>query len=136
MTWQPDLFANKVVVVTGGTSGIGAATALRFADLGARVHAMGLSADGPMAPRHDRVTRTELDVRDPRATALRFNELPELDVLICCAGISRDRAEYALDTFSDVIEVNLTATMRCAEAARPLLASRGGSISLTASMYS
>ncbi len=62
--------------------------------------------------------------------------LPALDVLVCCAGISRDRAEYDLEVFSAVLAVNLTATMRAAEAARPLLARGGGSVVTTASMYS
>jgi NAD(P)-dependent dehydrogenase (short-subunit alcohol dehydrogenase family) len=136
MTWLSDLFANKTVVVTGGTSGIGAGTARRFAELGATVHALGLAADGPHAPRAERVTVAEVDVTD--ASALRTAiEVPDaIDVLVCCAGISRDRAEYDLDVFSTVLAVNLTATMRAAEAARPALARSGGSIVMTASMYS
>ena len=43
-----DLFAGHTVFVTGGTSGIGAATALLFAELGAEVTALGLAP----APRH------------------------------------------------------------------------------------
>ena len=35
MTWTPRLFDGKQVLVAGGTSGIGAATATRFAELGA-----------------------------------------------------------------------------------------------------
>lgn len=36
---------NKVAVVTGGTSGLGAATAIHLAELGAKVYAVGLKAD-------------------------------------------------------------------------------------------
>ncbi|MGY1812001.1 SDR family NAD(P)-dependent oxidoreductase [Blastococcus sp. SYSU D00820] len=136
MSWLPDLFADRTVLVTGGTSGIGAGTALRFAELGATVHAVGLAADGPNAPVAERVTVAEVDVTDPTALPELVAGLDRLDVLVCCAGLSRDRAEYDLDTFAGVLAVNLTATMRAAEAARPLLAASGGSVVTTASMYS
>lgn len=136
MSWEPGLFAGKTVAVTGGTSGIGAATAVRFAALGATVHALGLAAAGPHAPHHEGVTVAEVDVTDDAALRAAIAGLPALDVLFCCAGISRDRREYALDDFAGVIAVNLVATMRAAEAARPLLARTGGSIVTTASMYS
>ncbi|MGY1604208.1 SDR family NAD(P)-dependent oxidoreductase [Geodermatophilus sp. SYSU D00815] len=136
MSWLPDLFAGRTVLVTGGTSGIGAGTALRFAELGATVHAIGLGAGGPHAPSHPRVRVAEVDVTDGPALDGYVAGLDRLDVLVCCAGISRDRAEYDLGTFTRVLAVNLTATMRAAQAARPLLAATGGSVVTTASMYS
>ncbi|WP_207225731.1 SDR family NAD(P)-dependent oxidoreductase [Blastococcus saxobsidens] len=124
------------MLVTGGTSGIGAGAATRFADLGADVLATGLDSEGPWAPKHPRVRNVELDATDAGAMAALMSGMAALDVLVCCAGISRDRAEYDLDVFAQVLAVNLVATMRAAEAARPLLARRGGSIVTTASMYS
>ena len=62
-----DLFAGHTVFVTGGTSGIGAATAMLFAELGAEVAALGL-APAPRVigerPDHPRVRVIEHDVRD------------------------------------------------------------------------
>jgi NAD(P)-dependent dehydrogenase (short-subunit alcohol dehydrogenase family) len=136
MSWKLDLFGGRTVLVTGGTSGIGAGAALRFAELGADVIAAGLDASGPHAPKHDRVRVAELDATDAGAVAAMVSAMPSLDVLVCCAGISRDRGEYDLGVFAQVLAVNLVATMRVAEAARPLLAARGGSIVMTASMYS
>ncbi|CZT36571.1 hypothetical protein [Rhizobium sp. 9140] len=50
MSFRPDLFKEKTVVVIGGTSGIGAAAASAFAELGADVHVAGLNAGSPQAP--------------------------------------------------------------------------------------
>jgi NAD(P)-dependent dehydrogenase (short-subunit alcohol dehydrogenase family) len=136
VTWKSELFDSRTVLVTGGTSGIGAGAALRFAELGADVVAAGLDAEGPHVPNHDRVRVAELDATDADDVAALMSGMSSLDVLVSCAGISRDRGEYDLEVFAQVLAVNLVATMRAAEAARPLLAARGGSIVMTGSMYS
>ena len=43
MTFQPDLFAGRTALVSGGTQGIGAAIAAELARLGATVTAAGLA---------------------------------------------------------------------------------------------
>ena len=55
MVFQHDIYAGQQVLVTGGSSGIGAAIAMQFAELGAEVVALGLDADGVHAPRHPRI---------------------------------------------------------------------------------
>jgi NAD(P)-dependent dehydrogenase (short-subunit alcohol dehydrogenase family) len=125
--------ARKHVVVTGGTSGIGAAVAALFGTLGAQVTAAGLDP-GDAPPELDHTRIAELDVTDEAAVTTFFEGLPALDVLVNCAGvIDRDR-EFDLAVFSRVLEVNLTATMRTCTAARPLLARSAGCIVNTASM--
>lgn len=127
------LFAGDHVVVTGGTSGIGAAVAAHFSALGARVTAAGLNPGDAPPELHD-VRVAELDVTDEAAVATFFARLPALDVLVNCAGvIDRDR-EFDLSVFSRVLEVNLTATMRTCTAAQPLLARSAGCIVNTASV--
>jgi NAD(P)-dependent dehydrogenase (short-subunit alcohol dehydrogenase family) len=129
----PPPFAGAHVVVTGGTSGIGAAVAAHFSAVGAHVTAAGLDPGGAPAEL-DGVRVAELDVTDEAAVAALFGSLPALDVLVNCAGvIDRDR-EFDLAVFSRVLDVNLTATMRTCSAARPLLARSGGCIVNTASM--
>lgn len=136
MSFAQGLFADRFVVVTGGTSGIGAATARRFAELGAQVFAAGLDAAGPHAPRHDAIRCVDLDVRDREAVARFFAGLDRLDVLVNAAGISRDRDEWNVDVFDTVMDVNLAAAFRTGQLARPLLAASGGAIVNIASMYS
>lgn len=59
-----------------------------------------------------------------------------IDVLINCAGISRDRAEYELDVFEHVLDVNLTSIMRACNAAMPALIHARGCVVNVASMFS
>ena len=51
--------------------------------------------------------------------------LDRLDILVNAAGIIRRSAEYDLETFAQVVDVNLTGTMRVCTACRPLLADKG-----------
>ncbi|MCI5074156.1 SDR family NAD(P)-dependent oxidoreductase [Oricola sp.] len=137
MTLKNDAFEGMTVAITGGTSGIGCATALAFAQSGARVLALGLNAGGEDAPRHDNVTCKEMDVRDREALVASLEGLGQLDVLVNCAGVSRDRVEWTDAAFDEVIDINLAAAFRASQAARPMLARSGsGSIVNIASMYS
>lgn len=136
MVFDNTLYSARQVLVTGGTSGIGAAIAIQFAELGAQVLAVGLAAEGEHAPRHAGIRCLELDITDTQHLQSLIVELPRLDVLVNNAGISRDRGEYNLGTFEQVLRLNLTATMHASELARPLLAKRGGSILNIASMFS
>ncbi|MDX3725999.1 SDR family NAD(P)-dependent oxidoreductase [Streptomyces caniscabiei] len=132
-----DTFAGQSVLVTGGTSGIGAATADVLADLGAEVYALGLPpTDDAELPRHERVRVVQQDVTDRDALSRRITAYDRLDHLITCAGISADRDEYGLARWGQVLEVNLTSALVACQAARPLLARRGGSVVTVSSMFS
>ena len=69
-------FEGRVALVTGGASGIGAATVERLRTGGADVHVFDL-ANGD-------------DVRDSQALAAAVGRLPRLDVLVCAAGVGGD----------------------------------------------
>ncbi|MFI0449707.1 SDR family NAD(P)-dependent oxidoreductase [Actinomadura sp. 6N118] len=130
------LFEGRAVFVTGGTSGIGAATATLFAELGAEVTALGLRpSDQAELPDHPRVAVVEHDVLDGAGLTRLINAAGRLDALVNCAGISHDRDEYDLDPWRRVLEVNLTATMVACQAARPALVRDGGAIVNVSSMF-
>ena len=125
-------FDGTHVAVVGGSSGIGAAIAAAFAASGASVTATGTEVAKPAKG----ITHATLDVRDAAAVAAFAAGLTRLDHLIYCAGIIRRGAEHDPVVFDDVIDVNLSGAMRLATALRPLLAVRGGTITLMASMLS
>ena len=131
--FAPDLFAGHRVLVVGGTSGIGAGIATAFAALRAEVRVTGAT---PPEVAASALPADVLDVGDDRAVTALFAALPGLDVLVNCAGIIRREAEHDPAVFARVLDVNLTGTMRCCTAARPLLAASRGSIVNTASMLS
>jgi NAD(P)-dependent dehydrogenase (short-subunit alcohol dehydrogenase family) len=132
--------ARRHVLVVGGTSGIGAAIGAAFAAAGEQVTVAGATAAEVDAARANPalagVHATVLDVRDGTAVETLMAGLGTLDVLVNCAGVIRRGAEHDPAVFAEVIDINLTGSMRCCSAARPLLARRQGCIVNTASMLS
>ena len=130
----------KVAIVTGAASGIGRATALRFAEEGARVVAADLDLDRVRTVLGDAVLALEVDVADQGSVADLFARTKEehgsIDVLAHFAGITRDAmaAKLDLDAWDEVLRVNLTGTFLTARAAAvEMRANGGGSIILTSS---
>lgn len=126
------------VLVIGGTSGIGAEIARRFARSGAEVTAAGLRVDMAVRLEEDGVGTVELDVTEPGAVETFVSALPSLDVLVNGAGVLRRDEEFRPDVFSEVLAVNLTGAMLACTAAHDLLAAPGsdGCVVNVASMLS
>ena len=139
-SFRSDVFVGKVALVSGGTSGIGAAIGNSLARLGAQVTVTGASAAEASAARtaagYAAADAIVLDVRNGGAVNACVARLSRLDILINCAGVLRRGAEHDPQTFAEVIDINLTGTMRLCTAARALLASNAGCIVNTASMFS
>lgn len=134
--WPNGCFADRHVLISGGTSGIGAAIAKAFLAENARVTVTGVG-DLSVAERDlAGATVRALDVRDEKAIAELVADLDRLDHLVNCAGIIRRGDELQPEVFAEVVDINLTGTMRLSTAAQPLLARQGGSIVNTASMLS
>ena len=126
------------MLVTGGTSGIGggvrpglrparAPTVLATGATDAR--GGGRAREGAPACASSGSTCATA----PAVAAL-VDGLPRLDVLVNCAGVIRRGAELDPEVFADVVDINLTGSMRTCAAARPRLKATGGTIVNTASM--
>lgn len=123
----------KTALITGGTSGLGQAIALGFAGAGYQVTAAGL---GALPQDASDVRYVELDVTEADAVEGLVQSLSSLSVVVNAAGVIRRGEELSPDVFAQVVDVNLTGTMRVCAAARPALAETGGSIINIASMLS
>ena len=128
----------KHAVIIGGTRGIGAGIAQTLHTKGWRLTVTGVTQAevDAFAPNHPDITCAVLDVRDTAAVNGFFAEIPRLDGLVNCAGILLRGAEYDIETFEKVIDINLTGSMRTSLAALPLLKASKGAIVNTASMLS
>jgi len=125
-------------LITGGTTGIGFGIATAMLDAGYEVTVTGLTDEQVNAvPRPQGLSAVKLDITSAQSVAAVVAPFDRLSALINCAGIIfRNYAEYDLDIFQKVIDVNLTGTMRMCVAARPKLAVAGGAIVNAASMLS
>ena len=133
----------KTAVVTGGCSGIGLATARRFAEEGANVVIGDLdSALGPGIAEELGGTYVHVDVTDKEQVDALFKTAKDtygsVDIAFNNAGISPPADDSILDTdleaWKRVQDVNLTSVYLCCKAALPyMLEQRKGSIINTAS---
>jgi 3-oxoacyl-[acyl-carrier protein] reductase len=121
---------SRVVLVTGGSKGIGHGIAARLAQAGHRVAATYRSGEVPTD-----VVGVQCDVTDPGQVEAAFAQvesaLGNVEVLVANAGITRDTLLMRMsdEDWDQVIATNLTGAFRVARrAARPMIRGRFGRI--------
>jgi 3-oxoacyl-[acyl-carrier protein] reductase len=127
-------FKDKVILITGGGRGIGAATAQRFAKEGAKVAVSDMDT-GPaeevakpisgLAIACDVTNREQVEAMVSRTVS----EFGRIDVLVCCAGIIRDNLLFKMtdDDWDSVIDTHLKGTFFSARAAqKPMVEQKYG----------
>jgi 3-oxoacyl-[acyl-carrier protein] reductase len=147
MVFAPDALADRVVLVTGASRGIGAAIALACAGAGADV-AVGYldGADGADATvqavraRGRQADAFRADVRDERQVddmvAAVLGRFGRIDGLVNNAGVMPESRvlDMSLEEWKNVIDVDLTGAFLCSRAVLPGMLERGsGSIVMIAS---
>ena len=127
-------------IVTGGASGIGAATAALFVERGARV--VGLDLRGATTAPAGGTVVIECDVTDPELTSRAVDEaagiLGGIDIAVCNAGIIalNSLLDMPLEEFQSIQDTNVNGVFLTAQAAAKAMVvqQRAGTIITTASM--
>jgi short-subunit dehydrogenase len=130
-------WTNKVVLITGASSGIGRGLALELGRRGARLGLLARRKDlldeivRELETRGAKALALPADVQDAdavRAAAARLStEFGPIDVLIANAGIgtTSDAASLNAGDFANVIGVNVIGVANCVAAVAPEMAARG-----------
>ncbi len=132
-------FADKRVLVTGGTRGIGNATVAAFLDAGARVAVNGRTADSTASAmavlgHGDRLFPAPGDIGTvagcEAAVGAALDALGGLDVLVNSAGVGKDGRIEDFDeaAWDETLDINLKGTFFCIRTALPALRKSKGNI--------
>ena len=133
-------FKNKVIVVTGAASGIGAAICNKFAQEGARIVLMDMDEDGVKAAA-DQLKAAGVDAVGFKCDVVQKDECRSvikqaieryggIDVLVNNAGITQRSAfvDTKTSVYRNVMEVNFFGSLHCTQAAIDSLIERQGMI--------
>jgi 3-oxoacyl-[acyl-carrier protein] reductase len=117
---------NRVAIITGGARGIGFAVAERFAQSGAKLALWDLDGGAASAQRLSGAIACAVDVTKAESVASALAEtekrLGPADILVTSAGITGPNttvAQYPVEAWRQVIEVDLTGVFLCCRAVVP-----------------
>lgn len=136
--------AGKVIIITGASSGIGAATARAMAPLGCKLVLAARTLDRLQVIADELgkcAVAVQTDVTDAgavkRMVDAAITHFGKVDVMFANAGvyIPGQAVEGDPDAWADLIDINVTGVMRCAHAVLPhMIAQRSGDILVTSSI--
>jgi 3-oxoacyl-[acyl-carrier protein] reductase len=132
-------FSGRNVMVVGGSSGIGNGIARTFLRHGANVFIWGtrpFAADyrGDAGCNLEGLHYTQMDVTDFDAVAALAPPFTTLDVLVLSQGTALYRkAEFEMEGFRRVVDLNLNSLMACLVKFEPMLVSAKGSVIIVSS---
>ena len=130
----------STIVITGGSRGIGAAAVRLFAARGDRVYFLYEKEHGAARAVEEETGAAAIccDVADTAAVKAAFDQIPDVDVLICNAGI----VHYGLLSMMEeaawdrIFDVNVKGIYNCVNAAMPhFLKKHAGAIVTVSSMW-
>jgi NAD(P)-dependent dehydrogenase (short-subunit alcohol dehydrogenase family) len=128
---------SRVALITGGAKGIGAEVAARLAASGHTVLVADLDSEAAKATARElqatgcSARAMQLDVGKPDSITAVFGEIDRehgrCDILVNCAGIAKvfPFLDFPLDNFLATMNVNVTGTLLCSQAAARLMLKRG-----------
>src|SRR5579883_1353798 len=118
----------KTALITAAAAGIGRASAIAFADEGARVIATDVDLAALSALRADRIETGALDVRDDASCAAAAERWPEVNVLMNVAGFVHHGTilDCAPSDWAFSFDLNVTSMYRLIRAMLPGFIARGG----------
>ena len=130
----------STVVITGGSRGIGAAAVERFAEQGHRVYFLYEKNHEAAQAVAEKTGATAIccDVADGAAVKAAFRQIPEVDVLICNAGVMWFGLMSMMDeaAWDRIFNVNVKGIYNCVNAAMPsFLNKHAGSVVTVSSMW-
>ena len=122
-------FIGKTAIVTGGSSGIGAAISQRLTNEGAHVIIWDKIPPTDLK-KNNSLTHIEVDISNwgSITKAIEKTKLKKLDILVCSAGISGPNEktwEYEISDWFKVFDVNLHGTFFCNKVCTPLMIKNG-----------
>jgi 3-oxoacyl-[acyl-carrier protein] reductase len=140
---------DRVALVTGGAAGIGKATAVRFAEEGARVVIcdVNVEAGQALADSNEAIQFFQVNITERQAVQAWVDEVVasygRIDILVNNAGVLRDGLLVKMKEgelvkqmpeadFDLVISVNLKGTFNCTQAVAPVMSKQGSGVILNA----
>lgn len=140
---------DRVALITGGAAGIGKATAIRFAEEGAKVIISDINQEAgeALAAENQAIRFYQVDISDRQAVQKWVDgvvaETGRIDILVNNAGVLRDGqlvkykegvvvSQMAEADFDLVISVNLKGVFNCTQAVAPVMIEQGGGVILNA----